>query len=146
MAQPPALDQRALSPEWRALLDAANTARGRAHAPYSHFPVGAALRAGSGLIYAGCNVENASSGLTVCAERVAVWQAVAQGETAFEALVVVTDPGSTPCGACRQVLSEFCVDLAILVADTSGRAWMTTLQTLLPDAFPRVSYGDGLST
>jgi cytidine deaminase len=142
VARPPVLNQHDLPLEWRMLLDAAVSARQRAHAPYSRFSVGAALRGASGRIYGGCNVENASSGLTVCAERVALWGAVAQGETAFEALVVVTDPGSTPCGACRQVLSEFCADLSILVADTAGHAWMTTLQALLPDAFPRVSYGD----
>ena len=131
-----------LAPEWRALLDAAMQARQRAHAPYSRFAVGAALRAGSGLIYAGANVENASSGLTVCAERVAVWKAVSEGERRIEALALITAPGATPCGACRQVLVEFEADLPILVADTDGRAWLTTLAALLPDAFPRVNYGD----
>lgn len=131
-----------LAPYWRALLDAATQARQRAHAPYSRFAVGAALRAGSGRIYAGANVENASSGLTVCAERVAVWKAVSEGERRIEALAVITAPGATPCGACRQVLVEFEADLPILVADTGGRAWLTTLAALLPDAFPRVNYGD----
>ena len=135
--------QGELSPEWRELLDAAQQARARAYAPYSSFPVGAAVRTATGRIYAGCNVENASSGLTVCAERVAIWKAVSEGERDFLALVVVTEPGSPPCGACRQVMSEFVEDMPILVADTSGQAWLTTLQHLLPDAFPRVSLDDG---
>lgn len=136
------LAQSRLSLEWRTLITAALDARQHAHAPYSHFAVGAAVRSRSGRIFAGCNVENASSGLTVCAERVAVQNAVAHGETEFEALVVVTQNGSTPCGACRQVLSEFCSELTILIADTDGRAWFTTLGALLPDAFPRVAYGE----
>lgn len=133
-----------LSETWRELIAAAIEARRNAHAPYSRFPVGAAVRTRSGRIYVGCNVENASSGLTVCAERVAIWSAVAQGETEFEAVVVVTDPGSTPCGACRQVMSEFAQDLPILVADSAGHAWQTSLLALLPDPFPRVSYGDAV--
>ena len=140
---PEPIAQAALDPPWRALLEAATQARQRAHAPYSRFPVGAALRAGSGRIYTGANVENASSGLTVCAERVAVWKAVSEGERRIEALVLVTEPGATPCGACRQVLAEFEADLPILVADTAGHAWFTSLAALLPDAFPRVSYGHG---
>ncbi len=137
-----AIAQEALAPEWRALLEAAKEARERAYAPYSHFPVGAAVRTREGRIYAGCNVENASSGLTVCAERVAIWNAVAHGEQEFVALAVVTGPGSTPCGACRQVMSEFAEDLPILVADLAGHAWFTSLRALLPDPFPRVSYGE----
>lgn len=138
---PETLAQESLAPEWRALLEAAKAARERAYAPYSHFPVGAAVRTRAGHIFAGCNVENASSGLTVCAERVAIWNAVSHGEKEFTALVVVTEPGSTPCGACRQVMSEFAEDLPILVADLDGRAWLTSLRVLLPDPFPRVSYG-----
>jgi len=135
--------QGELSREWRELLDAAQQARARAYAPYSSFPVGAAVRTATGRIYAGCNVENASSGLTVCAERVAVWKAISEGERDFVALAVVTESGSPPCGACRQVMSEFVEDMPVLVADTSGQAWLTTLQHLLPDAFPRVSLADG---
>jgi cytidine deaminase len=127
-----------LLPEWQALFRAASQARQLAYRPYSSFPVGAALRTASAHIYAGCNVENASSGLTVCAERVAVWKAVSEGERAFDALVVVTEPGSMPCGACRQVLSEFATDMPILIADTQGRGWLTSLQELLPKPFPRV--------
>jgi cytidine deaminase len=141
---PKTISQSELAPEWRQLVAAAVKARGHAHAPYSRFPVGAAVRMRSGRIFVGCNVENASSGLTVCAERVAIWSAVAQGETEVEALVVVTESGSTPCGACRQVMSEFAKDLPIVVADTAGHAWVTSLHSLLPDPFPRVSYGDGV--
>ena len=139
--KPVTLSQAELSPEWRTLLDAAMAARRRAYAPYSCFPVGAAVRAVSGAIYTGCNIENTSNGLTACAERVAIWKAVAAGETVFEALAVITESGATPCGACRQVLIEFAAELPILVADTAAHAWLTDLQTLLPDAFPRLLYG-----
>ncbi|MHB1296129.1 MAG: cytidine deaminase [Anaerolineae bacterium] len=129
------------SAEWQALLAAALDARSRAYAPYSRFPVGAAVQGASGRVYQGCNVENVSSGLTVCAERVAIWTAVAAGETALRALALVTEPGSTPCGACRQVMQEFARnpvagDLPVLVADTAGHAWLTSLAELLPVPFP----------
>jgi cytidine deaminase len=142
MMRPETRSQAQLSPEWRALLDAAAATRRRAYAPYSSFAVGAAVRAASGNLYTGCNVENASIGLTACAERVAIWKAIAAGERAFEALAVISASGATPCGACRQVLIEFAAELPILVADTAGHAWLTDLQTLLPDAFPHVLYGD----
>lgn len=135
------VEVRGLDVGWRALLEAAAGARECAYAPYSRFAVGAAVRTGSGRIYSGANVENASSGLTVCAERVALWKAVSEGERHFQALAVITDTGATPCGACRQVLVEFEADLPVLVADTAGHAWMTSLAALLPDAFPRVNYG-----
>jgi len=125
--------------EWRALIAAATEARRKAHAPYSHFPVGAAVRTASGRIFAGCNVENASTGLTVCAERVAIWKAVSEGERQFEALAVVTEPGSMPCGACRQVVSEFALDLPILVADTAGHVLITSLGALYPEPFTQAS-------
>ena len=128
-----------LTEDWRGLLDAAIEARRHAYAPYSHFPVGAALRTASGRIYAGCNVENASYGLTVCAERVAIWKAVSEGATEFVALAVVTESGSSPCGACRQVLSEFSADLPILIADTGGHVFMTSLGVLLPNPFHRLN-------
>ena len=127
---------------WRELLEAAIAARRNAHAPYSHFAVGAALRTGSGRILSGCNVENASFGLTVCAERVAVWKAVSEGERTFEAMAVVSESGATPCGACRQVMSEFVADMPILIADTTGRGWVTSLKALLPHPFPHVSLSD----
>ena len=128
-----------LSAEWRALLEAALAARERAHAPYSRFPVGAAVQGASGRIYSGCNVENASSGLTVCAERVAVWKAVSEEEREIVALAVVTESGAMPCGACRQVLSEFAQDLPILVADTAGQARFTSLGALYPQPFSRAN-------
>ncbi len=130
-----------LAPEWRVLLEAALAARERAYAPYSHFPVGAAVRGASGRVYSGCNVENASSGLTVCAERVAVWKVVSEGEREIVALAVVTASGAMPCGACRQVLSEFAHDLPILVADTAGGAQFTSLAALYPQPFSRANLG-----
>ena len=131
--------------EWRALLAVALEVRERAHAPYSHFAVGAALRTASGRVFEGCNVENASSGLTICAERNALFKAVSEGETEFTALVVVTEPGGMPCGACRQVLNEFTDDLPILIADTSGHGWFTSLNELLPHSFPGNDIADALA-
>jgi cytidine deaminase len=134
-----------LSLEWRALLAAALEARDHAYAPYSDFAVGAAVRTSSGRIFTGCNIENASSGLTVCAERVAIWKAVCQGEYTLEALTVVTDSGATPCGACRQVMAEFATDMPVLVADTAGHVRTTSLSALLPDAFSPLQLGPALS-
>ena len=122
---------------WRDLVAEALKARGNSYCPYSRFPVGAAILTATGQIYSGCNVENASSGLTVCAERVALWKAVSEGESDFQALAVVTDVGATPCGACRQVLSEFEAGMTVLVADTGGHVWVLSLAQLLPNAFPR---------
>ena len=102
------------------LVSLAAEARKKAYAPYSNFAVGAALLAKSGRVYTGCNVENVSYGLTVCAERVAVFKAVSEGEREFEAIAVVTENGVTPCGACRQVLIEFGDDIQVIVADTAG--------------------------
>jgi cytidine deaminase len=114
------------------LTAAAREAMKRAHAPYSRFRVGAAIRASSGRIYSGCNVENASYGLTVCAERNAIAAAVLAGERAFEELAIVATGGGAvpPCGACRQVLAEFCDDLEIRLEGRSVR-----LSELLPMAF-----------
>ena len=121
--------------EIRELIAAAMVARQAAYAPYSHFAVGAALRGVAGEIYAGCNVENASFGLTICAERNAVAQAVVHGQRDFPAIAVVTEDGVTPCGACRQVLSEFNPQMAVIVADLDGRYRIYTLADLLPAAF-----------
>ena len=106
-----------------------------AYVPYSHFAVGAALQAEDGTIYTGCNVENASYGLTICAERNALFQAVAQGKRAFSAIAIVTENGVTPCGACRQVLAEFSPHMMIVVADPDGRRGLYNLDELLPAAF-----------
>lgn len=118
------------------LIATAARAREKAYAPYSGFPVGAALLTCSGKVYAGCNVENASSGLTVCAERAAVFKAVSEGEQKFDTIAVVTAPGAPPCGACRQVLAEFSGDLRVLVADTKGHVLEFSLDQLIPNAFP----------
>lgn len=134
-----ALDE--LAPEWGALVDAAADARQGAYAPYSQFAVGAAVRVASGRVYTGSNIENAASGLTVCAERVAIWKAVSSGERDLQALAVVTETGATPCGACRQVMAEFAEDLEVVIADTAGRAWRTSLAELLPHAFREANLG-----
>jgi cytidine deaminase len=114
-------------------------ARERAHAPYSGFRVGAALKTSTGEIVTGCNVENASYGLSVCAERVAVFKAVSEGLGGFTALVTVTDaPRLTPpCGACRQVLWELCGDIWVRMVDLGGRSRTLRLGALLPLPFDR---------
>ena len=117
------------------LITKAMAAREKAHAPYSQFAVGAALLAKSGRVYTGCNVENASYGLSICAERTAVFKAVSEGERDFEAIAVVTDKGVTPCGACRQVLLEFGEDIQVIAADDAGGYRVFGLQELLPEAF-----------
>ena len=118
------------------LIEAAMEARSRCYCPYSSFPVSAALLAESGKIYTGVNVENASYGLTICAERVAIGSAVAAGERKFEKLVVVVKGGGSPCGACRQVLNEFSPELPIIMVDELGSiASRITLSELLPRAF-----------
>jgi cytidine deaminase len=117
------------------LVSLAAEARKKAHAPYSNFAVGAALLAKSGRVYTGSNVENASYGLTMCAERVAVFKAVSEGEREFEAIAVVTENGVTPCGACRQVLMEFGDDIQVIVADTTDHRRVFALVDLLPEGF-----------
>ena len=124
-----------LGQDWRNLLDRARSARQSAYAPYSRFAVGAAVRTRNGKIYTGANIENAAYGLTVCAERVALWKAVSEGEREFEALALVTDTGSMPCGSCRQVMAEFASGLSLLIADPEGMAWLTSASELLPHAF-----------
>jgi cytidine deaminase len=120
------------------LVARAGEARKRAYAPYSGFPVGAALLGRSGRVYPGANVENAAYPLTTCAERAAVTRAVSEGEREFEAIAVVTETGATPCGACRQILREFSGpkgDLRVIVADTAGNIRTFTIAELLPEGF-----------
>ncbi len=122
---------------WAALIDAASEARDRAYAPYSDFPVGAALLTTDGEIVPGCNIEIASIGATTCAERNAIHQAVGAGHRSFKALCVITDidPPGAPCGICRQVLAEFCDHLPILLINPAGDRRHTTLDELLPMRF-----------
>jgi cytidine deaminase len=117
------------------LVTAATAVRLMAYVPYSGYAVGATLLAADGQIFTGCNVENASYGLTVCAERNAVFQAVARGARAIRAVAVVSENGVTPCGACRQVLAEFNPRMTVIVADLAGKRHAYSLPELLPDAF-----------
>jgi len=117
------------------LITQALQVRQQAHVPYSHFSVGAALQTTSGQVFTGCNVENASYGLTICAERGAVMKAVSEGARDFEAIAVVSENGVTPCGACRQVLAEFNLELRVIVADLEGNSRAYRLSELLPQAF-----------
>ena len=120
----------------RKLIQAAQDARQWAYAPYSNYRVGAALLSTSGKVYDGVNVENAAYPNGICAERVAVFKAVSEGEREFTAIAVVTDNGGSPCGACRQVLSEFGLDTIMVIADGEGRVTLeTTVGGLLPGAF-----------
>ena len=119
------------------LIDAAVRVRAHAHAPYSKFHVGAAVLTASGEVFAGCNVENASYGLTICAERVAAGAAVAAGHKQIVAVAVATVGGHSPCGACRQVLSEFgpAMEVLLIDAENSASQRTTTLDKLLPEQF-----------
>ncbi len=121
------------------LVAAAVAAREHAHAPFSGFRVGAALEAADGRVISGCNVENASYGLTVCAERVAVLKAVSEGIREFARIAVVADtPEPTPpCGACRQILWEFAGDIEVILSNLQGVRTSTTVATLLPRPFDR---------
>lgn len=120
-----------------ALVQAARVARERAHAPFSHFRVGAAVRTKSGKIFGGCNIENASYGLTVCAERTAIFKAISEGEREFDAIAVVTDVEklTPPCGACRQIIWEFCGDVEVVLANLKGKVELERAGRLLPRPF-----------
>jgi cytidine deaminase len=118
-----------------ALIRKALAAREQAYAPYSGYCVGAALLGESGRVYAGCNVENAVYPLSICAERVAVFRAVCEGERTFQAVAVATEDGGAPCGSCRQVLREFGEEILVLIADRDGDWRETTVGQLLPDSF-----------
>ncbi len=118
------------------LIDAANMARQKAYVPYSKYRVGAALRTKSGKIFTGVNVENAAYPQTMCAERIAIFKAVSEGEQEFEAISVVTDNGGSPCGGCRQVMAEFGLNTVVLLANGEGKLLQElTVKDLLPEAF-----------
>lgn len=122
--------------EKQSLIDLAIEARRRAYVPYSNYPVGSALRTKSGRLYTGVNVENAAYPQTMCAERVAIFKAVSEGEKEFEVIAVVTNNGGSPCGGCRQVMAEFGLDTVILLANGEGKLVKeTTVNELLPEAF-----------
>lgn len=121
----------------REMARLAREARERAQAPYSHFKVGAALKTRAGEIVTGCNIENASYGLTMCAERVAVFKAVSEGLNDFDAIAVVADSKrlTPPCGPCRQLLWEYCGDIVVHMLDLKGRSRTLRLAELLPMPF-----------
>jgi len=118
------------------LIEAAIDARQGAYAPYSNYRVGAALLTASGRIYDGVNVENAAYPATICAERVAVFKGISEGERNFVALAVITANGGSLCGSCRQVLAEFGLDTVVIIADSEGKIFReTSVGELLPEAF-----------
>lgn len=132
------MEKQPISPEHRALLEVAKDAADKAYAPYSQFPVGAALTCSDGTVISGCNVENASYGLTVCAERNAIATAVAQGHRTFDSIVVYTPQKSLipPCGACRQVIAEFMpANGAVVLVNDYGESQSWTVEQMLPAAF-----------
>ena len=119
------------------LIEIARDARTCSLAPFSKFLVGAALRTAEGKIFTGCNIESASYGLTVCAERVAIWKALSECERNFTDLVIVvdTDQLTPPCGTCRQIIWEYCKDAQITLANLSGKSEVVDIRELLPKAF-----------
>ncbi len=119
------------------LIEAAVKARENAHAPYSNFKVGAALQTKSGKIFTGCNVENATYGLTICAERVAIFKAISEGETQIIQIAVAADTAelTPPCGACRQIIWEFCGDIPVVMANLKDEVETLRMKELFPRAF-----------
>ena len=119
------------------LIEAARQARERAYAPYSKFRVGAAVRTKDGRIFTGCNIESAAYSGTVCAERVAIWKAVSEGEKEFTEIAVIADTQelTPPCGVCRQILWEFCGDVPVIFANLKGDLETVRMKELLPRAF-----------
>jgi cytidine deaminase len=119
------------------LTESAIAARHHAHAPYSHFHVGAALEAVDGRVFTGCNVENATYGLSVCAERVAIFKAISEGVRKFQRIAVSadTDVLTPPCGACRQILWEFCGDIEVTLTNLKGKTETLHLKDLFPRPF-----------
>lgn len=136
-----------LDSRWLALVDAAWSARANAYAPYSGFQVGAAVETGDGTIYGGCNIENVSYGLTNCAERTAMFQAVANGAKALVRMVICADTPEpiAPCGACRQVMVELGPHMEVLLINQDGKQILTTVADLMPysfDDFPQKREND----
>ncbi len=130
--------KRGARPKWSAaeLLDLADAARENAYARFSNFKVGAALVTADGRVFTGCNVENSSFGLSICAERNAAWKAVSEGARSFEAIAISAAEGASPCGACRQVLYEFAPDdLWVIWRASGGRTVRKRLSQLLPEGF-----------
>jgi cytidine deaminase len=119
------------------LITAAQAVRERAHAPFSHFKVGCAIEDEHGVIYTGCNVENATYGLTLCAERVAVFKAVSEGAGKLKRVAVVADTENPtpPCGACRQILWEFCGDAELILENLAGKRETLTIKQIFPRPF-----------
>ncbi|MDX1992867.1 MAG: cytidine deaminase [bacterium] len=123
-------------PELQALIAQAIAASHNAYIPYSHYPVGAAIRTLDGQVFTGCNIENASYPVTMCAERTALVKAVSEGQRQFDTIVVVTRNGGSPCGMCRQMLYEFAPDLRVVIADLDGRVYHNLpLNQLLTQGF-----------
>jgi cytidine deaminase len=127
------------------LVAAALEARKRAYAPYSHYYVGAALLVADGSVILGCNVENAAYPSTICAERVALTSAVAQGKHDFVAIAVATANGGSPCGTCRQVMAELGLDMAVYISDAAGNYHATSVRELLPDSFGPQRLAEGVA-
>lgn len=117
------------------LIQTAIAMRNRSHSPYSNYRVGAAVETESGDIIGGCNVESSSYGLTCCAERIALFRAIAEGHTSFRGLAVATDNGGTPCGACRQVIWDLCRDIPIYICNKNGLVKTLMSSEILPEAF-----------
>ncbi len=123
--------------DYDGIVAVAKSARENAHAKFSNFKVGAGLLTASGKIYGGCNVENATYGLTVCAERVAIFKAISEGERKFDAIAVVTDTDklTPPCGACRQIIWEFCGDVPVVMSNLHGKREVLRMSELFPKPF-----------
>ena len=126
-----------MNKNYKKLITEAEKARKRAYAPYSKFKVGAAVLSADGKIFTGCNIENASIGLALCAERVAIFKAISEGSTKLKAIAIIgdTDKPCSPCGACRQVISEFGEDIPLIMANLKGDVKIKKIKELLPEAF-----------
>lgn len=126
-----------MNEKYKKLIGEAEQARKKAYTPYSKFKVGAAILTSEGRIFSGCNIENASFGLTICAERVAVFKAISEGFKKFEAIAIIADTlrPCYPCGACRQVILEFGEDITLVMANLKGDIKINKIKELLPEAF-----------